>query len=147
MSIKTKQIYEKASQDDGVRFLITRYYPRGVRKDQFDEWLRALSPSPKLLFDYKEKKITWETFKDRFVIELASNIESVDLINILHDEMKSDVITLLCYEKNGVACHRHIVAELIGNPKKLPNIEMMTEPLIKTKTAKEIMLVPLEVST
>ncbi len=127
--------------------MFTRYYPRGVKKDSFDEWLGALSPSPKLLFDYKEKKITWKTFKDRFVMELASNVESVELINILHDEMKSDVITLLCYEKNGVACHRHIVAELIENPKKLPNVEMKAEPIIKTKTAKEIMLMPLEVST
>jgi len=102
--------------------LITRYYPRGVRKDAFDEWLRALSPSPQLLFQYKDKKINWETFKDRFLSELANSIDSVEIINILHDEMKSDVITLLCFEKAGVPCHRHIIKDVIENPKLLSNL-------------------------
>lgn len=124
MTIKTKQIYEKASQDDGMRLLITRYYPRGVKNDHFDQWIRELSPSPKLLFDYKEKRINWEIFKDRFLAELANNIESIEVINILHDEMKSDVITLLCFEKNGNPCHRHIVKDLIENPEKLASVQV-----------------------
>lgn len=122
MSIKTKQIYEKPSQDDGIRFLITRYYPRGVKKDSFDEWLRVLAPSPKLLFEYKDKKIDWETFKNRFLHELANNIDSVEIINILHEEMKNDVITLLCFERTGVPCHRHIIKEVIENPNILTNL-------------------------
>lgn len=102
-----------------MRLLITRYYPRGIKSDHFDKWLRELSPSPRLLFDYKEKRIDWETFKDRFLAELANNIDSIKAINILHDEMKSDDITLLCFEKAGNPCHRYIVKELIENPKKL----------------------------
>jgi uncharacterized protein YeaO (DUF488 family) len=150
MSVKTKQIYEKPSREDGIRFLISRYYPRGVKKNHFDEWLRALSPSPKLLFDYKEKRISWETFKDRFVTELANNIDSVELINILHDAMKRDVVTLLCYEKSGVPCHRHIVAELIEHPEKLPRAiekdhktHAISVGVEDFKTAKELLEKPL----
>ena len=119
MSVKTKQVYQKAIPEDGIRFLITRYYPRGVKNDHFDQWLRELSPSPKLLFDYKDGKIDWETFKNRFLVELASNIDSIEIINILHDEIKSDTITLLCFEKDTKPCHRHIVRDVIENPNKL----------------------------
>jgi uncharacterized protein YeaO (DUF488 family) len=48
--IKTKSIYEPDEENnDGIRVLITRYYPRGVRKDKFDCWIRELSPSRDLL--------------------------------------------------------------------------------------------------
>ena len=122
MGVKTKSIFEPASEDDGIRFLITRYYPRGVKKDRFDDWQRVLSPSPKLLFDFKEGRIDWETFTKRFVLELASSIDAVEIINTLHEEIKSDDITLLCFEKNGKPCHRRIVSDLIENPEKLPNV-------------------------
>lgn len=123
MEVKTKSIFEPASEKDGIRFLITRYYPRGVKKDHFDDWQRVLSPSPKLLFEFKDGKIDWETFTQRFVIELASSTDAVEVINALHDEMKRDDITLLCFEQNGKPCHRRIVRDLIEKPQKLPLVK------------------------
>ena len=35
--------------EDGVRVLIMRYWPCGVRRDRFDVWLRQLAPSAELL--------------------------------------------------------------------------------------------------
>jgi len=117
--IKTKSIYEPRSVDDGKRILITRYYPRGVKKTHFDEWVRVLSPSAKLLSDIKEGKIEWEVFEERFRDELANSAESIKMIEELHDKIKGDTITLLCYEKSGKPCHRHFVREIIKDPKKL----------------------------
>lgn len=90
-----------------------------MKSDHYDQWIRELSPSPKLLFDLKEERISWETFKQRFLVEMASSIPSLEVINILHNEMKTDTITLLCFERSGVPCHRHIVKEVIENPKIL----------------------------
>ena len=42
--------------DDGIRVLITRYYPRGVKKDKFDCGIRELSPSRNLLKNYQQGK-------------------------------------------------------------------------------------------
>jgi len=61
--VKTKSIYEPAEEEDGIRVLITRFYPRGVKKSQFDSWVRELSPSKELLFSYKEAKISWAAYK------------------------------------------------------------------------------------
>ncbi|MGH9997206.1 MAG: DUF488 family protein, N3 subclade, partial [Nitrososphaeraceae archaeon] len=38
--IKTKSIYVKKEDIDGTRILITRFYPRGIRKENFDRWYR-----------------------------------------------------------------------------------------------------------
>lgn len=53
MVIKTKSIYEPSEEnDDGTRVLITRFCPRGIKKNKFDCWIRELSPSGDLLNNY-----------------------------------------------------------------------------------------------
>ncbi len=34
---------------DGTRLLVMRFWPRGVRKERFDAWMRELAPSVELL--------------------------------------------------------------------------------------------------
>ena len=45
------------SQDisDGEIILITRYWPRGIKKEHFDRWDKELSPSRNLLKIYASK--------------------------------------------------------------------------------------------
>lgn len=112
--IKTKSIYDPIEDDDGVRILITRYYPRGVKKSHFDIWLRSLSPSPELLKQYKDGSETWEDFEAHFQTEISSSIESNNgLKDILLLSEKSDV-TLLCYERSGHNCHRYLIKEMLN---------------------------------
>lgn len=120
MVIKTKSVFEPAKEEDGVRVLITRYYPRGVKKTHFDYWLQELSPSRNLLFDYKEKRITWSQFENNLLAEIRENKDSLDAIYALHHQGKffGDV-TLLCYEKTGNPCHRHLIRDIIDDPKLL----------------------------
>ena len=61
--IKTKSIYESIENSDGTRILITRYWPRGIKKEHFDRWYKDLSPSKKLLKDYKEGRIDFKLFE------------------------------------------------------------------------------------
>ena len=59
MVIKTKSIYEPSEEnDDGIRVLITRFYPRGIKKKKFDCWIRELSPSGDLLNNYQQANVT-----------------------------------------------------------------------------------------
>jgi uncharacterized protein YeaO (DUF488 family) len=48
--IRLKRAYERASRDDGKRFLVERLWPRGLKKEALplDAWLRVVAPSPKL---------------------------------------------------------------------------------------------------
>lgn len=119
MTVKTKSIFEPIEEYDGLRILITRFYPRGVKKSSFNYWVRELSPSATLLFEYKHRRCSWQDFKKRFLIEIYNNIANQDAINSLHEYSKSNDITLLCYERNGLSCHRHLVRDIIENPQLL----------------------------
>lgn len=48
--IKLKRAYELPSADDGMRILIDRLWPRGLRKDDavIDEWMKDIAPSTEL---------------------------------------------------------------------------------------------------
>ena len=111
--IKTKSIYEPIEADDGVRILITRYYPRGVKRDNFDIWLRSLSPSPELLKQYKGGIESWEDFKIHFAKEIKNNLESCRGLRDISRLSIDSNITLLCYEKNGHNCHRYLIRDMV----------------------------------
>ena len=95
-----------------MRLLITRYYPRGVKKDRFDKWVRDLSPESDLLKAYRSGSINWPEFGKRFKLQLKTREESVAAMKELFElSRKRKNITLLCYEREGENCHRHIVKE------------------------------------
>ena len=116
MTVRTKSIFLPPEWEDGHRILITRFYPRGVSKDRFDEWAYVLSPRPELLFAYKEGKIDWGTFGREFIEQLKGGTGGLEAIQTLHELSKREDITLLCYEKDGNPCHRHLVRDIIANP-------------------------------
>jgi uncharacterized protein YeaO (DUF488 family) len=119
MVVKTKSIYEHAEEEDGIRVLITRYYPRGVKKSHFDHWLRELSPSKELLFSYKGGKTSWSEFKINLLSEIKDNKDSLNAIYALNNYSRFDNVTLLCYEKAGNPCHRYLIRDLVDDPKVL----------------------------
>jgi uncharacterized protein YeaO (DUF488 family) len=113
MALKTKSIYEPKEESDGLRILITRFYPRGVKKGRFDRWMRELSPSRELLKAYRSKEKSWRRFKSEFISEMKGNAESMRSIRDLGTESLHKNVTLLCYEPSGEHCHRYLVADLI----------------------------------
>lgn len=112
--IKTKSIYAPKKHGDGLRILITRYYPRGVKKGHFDKWMRELAPSKDLLKEYKDGQIDWKFFQSNFKKQMKKN-ESLEIIEKLVNISKQKNITLLCYEKDGDNCHRHILQNMISS--------------------------------
>jgi uncharacterized protein YeaO (DUF488 family) len=116
LAVKTKSIFQPANTSDGYRVLITRFYPRGVHRSHFDDWVSSLSPNSDLLFQYKEGQISWDSFRQSFLVQLKNEVESLDAILALHDWSRNHDVTLLCYEKSGQPCHRHLVRDIIENP-------------------------------
>jgi uncharacterized protein YeaO (DUF488 family) len=74
-SIKTKRVYEQAAPTDGVRILVDRLWPRGLRKETaaLDLWCKDIAPTPELRtwFDHREDRFT--EFKVRYLRELKKN--------------------------------------------------------------------------
>ncbi len=93
MVIKTKSIYQHSEEnDDRIRVLVTRFYPRGIKKDKFDYWIRELSPSGGLLKNYRQGKYNWEEFKVVFLSEMRDSKDSLEIIQALNAQNESTVI-------------------------------------------------------
>lgn len=123
--IKTKKsITSSKGQEDGTRILITRYVPRYIKKeeqkDHWDKWLIDLSPSRALHKQYKNGKISWDVFSQRFRDELRNNEKSMKLCRQLAKESlnKNKNITLLCFEDDERVCHRSLVRKICEQMKK-----------------------------
>ena len=116
--IRTKSIYAERGDTDGLRVLVTRHYPRGVKRSHFDAWYKDLAPSAGLLKSYRGGAIQW----DAFMIKYKSEIDdawSLGIISWLHLLSAKSDITLLCYERDGEPCHRHILREAIDSLESL----------------------------
>ncbi|MCW5979663.1 MAG: DUF488 family protein [Bryobacteraceae bacterium] len=70
--IRVKRIHQSPGSDDGVRLLVDRLWPRGLKKDQLrlDSWLRDAAPSDALRRWFHHSPGRWETFRDRYFAEL-----------------------------------------------------------------------------
>jgi uncharacterized protein YeaO (DUF488 family) len=80
--IKLKRVYEKPSRDDGVRILVERLWPRGLKKEEVaaDLWLKEVAPSPELRRWFGHDPARWEEFRRRYLEELEKNPEPVELL-------------------------------------------------------------------
>jgi len=48
--IKAKRVYDEVEKDDGIRVLVDRLWPRGIKKEEvkIDLWLKEVAPSIEL---------------------------------------------------------------------------------------------------
>ena len=92
--IKVKRVYEKVENNDGVRVLVDRLWPRGVKEEdaKLDEWLKDIAPSSKLRKWFSHDPNKWEEFKIRYEEELAQKEE---LLDKLIQDAKGKNITLV----------------------------------------------------
>lgn len=112
--IKTKSIYDEISEEDGIRVLVTRYWPRGIKKEQKDYWFRDLGPEAGLIKKWKAEEIPWEEFRKSYLDEFRSKEKTAHLEE-LKGIIKSTkgVITLLCTCREEEHCHRNILKEML----------------------------------
>jgi uncharacterized protein YeaO (DUF488 family) len=70
--IKAKRIYESAAKNDGVRILVDRLWPRGIKKEdaQLDMWLKEIAPSDDLRKWFGHEEDRWDEFQKRYADEL-----------------------------------------------------------------------------
>lgn len=118
--VRAKRIYAPRTPDDGLRVLVMRMWPRGVKKSAIDEWRRELAPSVELVQDFlKKKTLTFAQYRRRYLAELKSRPEAEETLARLADLAKrGESITLLCWCPDESACHRSIVRELVSSRAK-----------------------------
>ena len=99
MAIKVKRIYDDKAEDDGVRVLVDRVWPRGISKENanLDEWLKNIGPTKKLREWFNHDADKFEDFKKKYIKELENNDEQNEELKTLEGMVKDarkDVVIL-----------------------------------------------------
>jgi len=92
--IQLKRVYDKTDVTDGLRILVDRLWPRGVRRStgNIDLWLRDVAPTNELRKWYAHLPSRWKRFKERYKKELEDNKAFDRLVDIA---LVNDPVTLL----------------------------------------------------
>ena len=110
-SLRIKRVYERPAPDDGVRILVDRLWPRGLRKDAaaLDHWCKDIAPSPELRkwFDHREDR--FDEFSKRYRLELKGNPALADFRKLT----KPGKVTLLYAAHDEEVNHAVVLAEYL----------------------------------
>lgn len=71
--IRIKRVYEPGKASDGYRVLVDRVWPRGIRRDAVDDWMKDIAPSTALRKWFNHEPEKWEAFRSRYIDELTEN--------------------------------------------------------------------------
>lgn len=80
--ILVKRVYDPPSDEDGIRLLVDRLWPRGISRQgaRIDEWLRDITPSDGLRKWYGHKPELFPEFVRKYRLELEDKVEMLDRI-------------------------------------------------------------------
>ena len=90
---RLKRVYDAAADDDGLRILVDRLWPRGLGKDQarVARWMKEVAPSDALRKRFHAQPDLWEEFRAAYAAELAGN----PALDELRDLVRAQHVTLL----------------------------------------------------
>ena len=116
--IKLKRVYENPSQEDGVRILVERLWPRGLAKERakIDMWLKDVAPSAELRKWFAHDATRWKGFCERYKEELE---RKKDQVNMLKRKSKEGIITFVYAAKDNEHNSAMALKMLLENSKDL----------------------------
>lgn len=112
IDIRTKRIYDPPDAADGVRVLVDRLWPRGMRKEAavLTLWLKDIAPSPALRQWFGHDPARWPEFMRRYRAQLAANADSLGRLGEL---ARAGRVTLLYGARDRVHNHARVVADAL----------------------------------
>lgn len=74
-TIAVKRVYNAPRSDDGARYLVDRFWPRAVKKEdlRIAAWLKEVAPSNDLRRWFGHDPAKWNEFQHRYREELDAN--------------------------------------------------------------------------
>ncbi len=122
--IQLKRVYEEQHPGDGVRYLVERLWPRGVKKTALpaDGWLKEAGPSTELRKWFSHDPAKWHEFRRRYFAELdgapeawapirdAAQQGTVTLLYSSHDTEHNNAAALKEYIEHKMGARSHTTA-------------------------------------
>ena len=117
--VRLKRAYAAPEATDGVRILVDRLWPRGLRKADatIDRWLKELAPSTELRRWFGHDPQRWRGFQQRYRKELAAR---ADLLAELRTAARREPITLLFAARDETHNEAVVLAELLQRRSRSP---------------------------
>ena len=120
MTISIVRLGTPRSPREGIRIGTVRRPPRGVpkaefaRRDFYDVWLPALSPSAELVAQAQQAsdEAAWQRFRRKFRTEMGQSDPArlLDLLALLSHQTN---LAVGCYCEDEAHCHRGVLRELL----------------------------------
>ncbi len=118
VTIYTKRWDDPQDESDGTRILVTRFRPRGLRKEEetWSEWLADLAPTAELhaaAYGKGREAVGWSTYKAAYLKQMLAQRPLIQ--QLAQRALGGEVLTLLCSSQcaRESRCHRSLLKELI----------------------------------
>lgn len=110
--IRVRRVYDPPSEEDGVRILVDRLWPRGLKKEalHIDAWPKHLTPSNALRKWYHADSSRYEEFRERYKQEIAAQGEGLSELRAL---LRGRTVTLLTAAKDPDISHAEVLRDLL----------------------------------
>lgn len=110
-----KRVYDDASDDDGYRVLVDKWWPRGVSKEKAkcDHWAKEITPSTVLRNEFHQNVKSFKDFKKDYLNELNNNGNKEQFLALVKEKLKSGPLTLIYAAKNEEMNHVVVLKEWI----------------------------------
>jgi uncharacterized protein YeaO (DUF488 family) len=115
MTLKLKRIYEPFDPTDGMRVLVDRLWPRGVRKTDanLDVWLKDIAPSRDLCAWFGHDQERFTTFRSLYERELAEDEAHIEAVKQVVEWCRLQSVTLLYAARDPVCNHARVLHDYI----------------------------------
>ncbi len=113
MNIRIKRIYDSADESDGMRVLVDRLWPRGIRKTdaKIDLWLKEIAPSNDLRTWFGHKPERWDKFHEQYTRELEQNTAAMSRLLELTGLGN---VTLVYAARDRKCNHARVISDYVG---------------------------------
>ena len=121
--ISLKRVYELPEESDGLRLLVERLWPRGLKKEdaKVDEWLHDLAPSNELRKWFHAHPDRWTDFRRKYLQELRGVEAAKALARLSELLLAHNNVTFVFASKNEDRNNAVILKEVMEGTKKPPH--------------------------
>ena len=111
LGVRIKRVYDEPSDNDGLRILVDRLWPRGLTKARaaVAHWMKDAAPSPKLRTWFGHDPERFEEFSRRYVKELKTNEAARELRRL----SRKEPVTLLYGARDPEINHAVVLASFL----------------------------------
>lgn len=114
MEVGIRRVYDTPKKSEGLRVLVDRLWPRGVRKDDlhYDLWEKEIAPTAGLRKWFGHDAARWDGFREKYRKELAAP-EAGERLDAIVRQAGKRRITLLYGARDPEHNHALVLADIL----------------------------------